>query len=95
MTVAAITHRQRPATASGITFINLEDEFGMLNVVATAGLRNASARSRPPQRTRRHRLIQRGDVSLYAHKLIPRRQLPTKARNFRCGTDPVRGRDSQ
>lgn len=25
--------RQRPQTASGITFITLEDEFGMLNVV--------------------------------------------------------------
>jgi DNA polymerase III alpha subunit len=29
----AITHRQRPATAGGITFLNLEDETGMLNVV--------------------------------------------------------------
>ena len=29
----AVTHRQRPVTASGITFLNLEDETGMLNVV--------------------------------------------------------------
>ena len=28
-----ITHRQRPLTASGVTFLNLEDETGMLNVV--------------------------------------------------------------
>ncbi|EFQ83062.1 DNA polymerase III, alpha subunit [Aeromicrobium marinum DSM 15272] len=28
-----ITHRQRPMTASGVTFLNLEDETGMLNVV--------------------------------------------------------------
>jgi error-prone DNA polymerase len=28
-----VTHRQRPATASGITFMNLEDETGMINVV--------------------------------------------------------------
>lgn len=28
-----ITHRQRPVTASGVTFLNLEDETGMLNVV--------------------------------------------------------------
>jgi error-prone DNA polymerase len=34
----AITHRQRPGTASGITFLNLEDEFGTLNVVCSAGL---------------------------------------------------------
>ncbi|RLV56859.1 error-prone DNA polymerase [Aeromicrobium phragmitis] len=28
-----ITHRQRPYTAGGVTFLNLEDETGMLNVV--------------------------------------------------------------
>ncbi|MGH3434307.1 MAG: OB-fold nucleic acid binding domain-containing protein, partial [Thermocrispum sp.] len=34
----AVTHRQRPATASGITFLNIEDETGMVNVVCTKGL---------------------------------------------------------
>ncbi|MGL4745681.1 MAG: error-prone DNA polymerase [Dermatophilaceae bacterium] len=33
-----ITHRQRPGTASGITFLNLEDETGMLNVVCSVGV---------------------------------------------------------
>jgi error-prone DNA polymerase len=33
-----VTHRQRPATAGGITFLNLEDETGMLNVTCTPGL---------------------------------------------------------
>ncbi|SOD74762.1 DnaE-like error-prone DNA polymerase [Jatrophihabitans sp. GAS493] len=28
-----VTHRQRPATARGVTFINLEDETGMVNVI--------------------------------------------------------------
>jgi error-prone DNA polymerase len=28
-----VTHRQRPATAQGITFVNLEDETGLVNVV--------------------------------------------------------------
>jgi error-prone DNA polymerase len=28
-----VTHRQRPGTAGGITFLNLEDETGMLNIV--------------------------------------------------------------
>jgi error-prone DNA polymerase len=28
-----VTHRQRPATARGVTFINLEDETGMVNVM--------------------------------------------------------------
>ncbi len=33
-----VTHRQRPATASGITFLNLEDESGTLNVIASVGV---------------------------------------------------------
>jgi error-prone DNA polymerase len=28
-----VTHRQRPSTARGVTFINLEDETGMVNVI--------------------------------------------------------------
>ncbi|MCX4097210.1 error-prone DNA polymerase [Nocardia sp. alder85J] len=34
----AVTHRQRPATAAGVTFLNLEDETGMVNVVCSTGL---------------------------------------------------------
>src|SRR5699024_11263795 len=33
-----VTHRQRPATAAGVTFLSLEDETGLLNVVCSAGL---------------------------------------------------------
>jgi error-prone DNA polymerase len=33
-----VTHRQRPATASGITFLNLEDETGLLNVICSVGV---------------------------------------------------------
>ncbi|KJL45955.1 Error-prone DNA polymerase [Microbacterium hydrocarbonoxydans] len=33
-----VTHRQRPATAAGITFLNLEDETGLVNVVCSAGV---------------------------------------------------------
>jgi error-prone DNA polymerase len=32
-----VTHRQRPATASGTTFINLEDETGLVNIVCSKG----------------------------------------------------------
>ncbi|ADB33024.1 DNA polymerase III, alpha subunit [Kribbella flavida DSM 17836] len=32
-----VTHRQRPATASGVTFLNLEDETGMINVIVSPG----------------------------------------------------------
>jgi error-prone DNA polymerase len=30
-----VTHRQRPATAGGTTFINLEDETGLINVIVS------------------------------------------------------------
>jgi len=33
-----VTHRQRPATAQGTIFVNLEDETGMLNVICSAGV---------------------------------------------------------
>jgi error-prone DNA polymerase len=33
-----VTHRQRPATASGITFMNLEDEHGLVNVICSMGV---------------------------------------------------------
>jgi error-prone DNA polymerase len=35
-----VTHRQRPATASGITFMNLEDETGLVNVICSVGMWN-------------------------------------------------------
>jgi len=33
-----VTHRQHPSTASGITFLNLEDETGLTNVVCSQGM---------------------------------------------------------
>jgi error-prone DNA polymerase len=32
-----VTHRQRPATAGGIIFVNLEDETGLINVICSKG----------------------------------------------------------
>jgi error-prone DNA polymerase len=32
-----VTHRQRPMTAQGVTFLNLEDETGLVNVVVSKG----------------------------------------------------------
>jgi len=34
----AVTHRQRPGTAGGVTFLSLEDETGLLNVVCSPGV---------------------------------------------------------
>ena len=45
-----VTHRQRPATASGITFLNLEDETGLINIICSRGVWHryrAVARSAP------------------------------------------------
>jgi error-prone DNA polymerase len=35
-----VTHRQRPATAGGVTFLNLEDETGLINVICSTGVWN-------------------------------------------------------
>jgi error-prone DNA polymerase len=32
-----VTHRQRPGTAQGTTFMNLEDETGLINIVVSVG----------------------------------------------------------
>ncbi|OQO91157.1 error-prone DNA polymerase [Saccharomonospora piscinae] len=68
----AVTHRQRPGTAGGITFLNLEDETGMVNVVCTAGLwqrYHRLARSSPALLVRG--IVERADdvVSLRADRL--------------------------
>src|SRR6478736_3183096 len=38
LVAGAVTHRQRPATAQGVTFINLEDETGMVNILCSPGV---------------------------------------------------------
>ncbi|PJK22564.1 error-prone DNA polymerase [Mycolicibacterium goodii] len=38
LVAGAVTHRQRPATAQGVTFLNLEDEKGMVNVLCAPGV---------------------------------------------------------
>lgn len=47
-----VTHRQRPATARGVTFLSLEDETGLLNVICSAGVWG------------RHRKVARGSAAL-------------------------------
>ncbi|KAA9153686.1 error-prone DNA polymerase [Amycolatopsis acidicola] len=83
----AVTHRQRPATAGGITFLNIEDETGMVNVICTAGLwhrYHRIARGSPALLVRG--VVERADgvVSLLADRLqhLPMR-VPSKSRDFR------------
>ncbi|MFC4004458.1 error-prone DNA polymerase [Prauserella oleivorans] len=83
----AVTHRQRPATAGGITFLNIEDETGMVNVICTAGLwqrYHRVARSSSAMLVRG--VVERADgvVSLLADRLqhLPMR-ITSKSRDFR------------
>ena len=89
ITVAGVvTHRQRPATASGVTFLNLEDETGLINVVVSVG---CWARFRPVVRSTPALIIRGklertvdGVVNVVAHRIEP---LPVAAsvpsRDFR------------
>ena len=37
LVAGVVTHRQRPMTAQGVTFLNLEDETGLINIVVSKG----------------------------------------------------------
>jgi error-prone DNA polymerase len=69
-----VTHRQRPATAGGITFINLEDETGLLNVVCSPGLwyrYRKVARTSPALLVRGRLEKAEGVINLNADQLSP------------------------
>jgi error-prone DNA polymerase len=82
-----VTHRQRPATAGGTTFLNLEDETGLVNVICSRGV---WARYRRVGRTAAALLVRgrleraEGVVNVVADQLRP---LPlaaaTRSRDFR------------
>jgi error-prone DNA polymerase len=83
----AVTHRQRPATARGVTFLNLEDETGMINVICSAGL---WTRYRRIARTSTAMIVRGiiesadGVVSLTADQLQPLNlRIPLQSRDFR------------
>ena len=69
-----VTHRQRPGTAGGVTFLNLEDETGMLNVVCSEGLWKRYQRvARTSQGLLIRGIVQRQDgaTNLVADKMVP------------------------
>ncbi len=83
-----VTHRQRPATARGVTFLNVEDETGLVNVICGVGF------------WKRHRLVLRDASALIVRGLLERSPegvisvvadgvqrldvlVPDQARNFR------------
>ncbi|WP_190820968.1 error-prone DNA polymerase [Saccharopolyspora pogona] len=82
----AVTHRQRPATAGGITFLNLEDETGMVNVMCSQGL---WARYRKVGRTSAALLVRgiveraEGVINLRADRLQKLEvRIPSTSRDF-------------
>ena len=84
----AVTHRQRPATAGGITFLNLEDETGMVNVVCSPGLwtrQRSIARNSPALLVRGVVQNATGVVSVVADLLRPLElgAVGSKSRDFR------------
>jgi error-prone DNA polymerase len=83
----AVTHRQRPATGAGVTFINLEDETGMVNVLCTVGLWQRYrhvARAAPAMLVRGIVQNAEGAVTVLADRLEPL-ELPIagRSRDFR------------
>ncbi|MCW4384242.1 error-prone DNA polymerase [Salinibacterium sp. SYSU T00001] len=83
-----VTHRQRPHTASGMTFLNVEDETGMLNVIASKGVwarYRRVARESPALLVRG--ILERspdGVVNLVADRFEELRMpVRTESRNFR------------
>ena len=83
----AVTHRQRPATAGGVTFLNIEDETGMVNVICTLGLwqrYHRVARASPALLIRG--VVEKADgvVSVLADRVeaLPMR-IKAKSRDFR------------
>jgi error-prone DNA polymerase len=69
-----VTHRQRPGTAMGVTFLNLEDETGMLNVVCSIGVMKAhrqAARNRVAVVVRGRLERNEGVTNLVADRVEP------------------------
>ena len=82
-----VTHRQRPATAAGVTFLNIEDETGLINVICSPGLwkrHRRVARSSPALLVRGRLERAEGVTNVIADKL-ERLPIPTasRSRDFR------------
>ena len=82
-----VTHRQRPATASGTTFMNLEDETGLVNVIVSKGCWarfRRTARSAPALLVRGRLERAEGVINVIAERLDPLPLgAPTRSRDFR------------
>ncbi len=69
-----VTHRQRPMTARGVIFLDVEDETGLVNVICTPTVWNRFrkvARQSPALRVRGLLERRQGVVNLLAQRLTP------------------------
>lgn len=87
LVAGAVTHRQRPATAQGVTFVNLEDETGMVNVLCMPAV---WARHRRLAQTAAALVVRgivqnaSGAVTVVADRMGPLRlRVASKSRDFR------------
>jgi len=74
LVAGVVTHRQRPMTARGMTFISLEDETGLINVVCSKGcwMRHRTiARDAPALLVRGRLEYVDGVVNIVAESLSP------------------------
>ena len=74
LVAGVVTHRQRPMTARGMTFISLEDETGLINVVCSKGCwmrHRVIARDAPALLVRGRLEYADGVVNIVAESLSP------------------------
>ncbi len=86
-TVAGVvTHRQRPGTANGVRFLNLEDETGLLNVVVLPAVWDAHVEvARKSSGLIITGVLEHKDgvTNLVAHRIAPLDSMPLESRDFR------------
>ena len=81
-----ITHRQRPGTANGVHFLNMEDETGLLNVVVLPAVWNAHyevVRKSPGLIIVGVLEYRDGVTNLVAHRIRALSTMPLQSRDFR------------
>ncbi len=74
LVAGVVTHRQRPMTAQGVTFMNLEDETGLINIVVSKGCwarHRKIARGAPALLIRGRLERSEGVINISAEELTP------------------------